>query len=433
MHAGETDSTGKWIGGNSIMSDENVQEPASAQESVEAYLDWLGIKSKIDRRKFLSRMGKSVLALGAVGALPGILAACGPSAATPAPTTAPAAGAPAVQGATAPPAASKSYRVAFIIFVNNPYWKQIQAQVEKLLKPRLARQGVTVDLVNATAKANAVDMSAAIDSAVAQQYNGIIVAGIAPSMAPAVNRAMKANIPVFTFCCDVADSDRMAYYGNNSDRLGSDAAKLMLEGLQKENILEKRGLKDGVIGIETAIGFTDLVNRSDGFKKWWEANGLKNVTLLPYIDVQDDAQLVYSKARDTIAANPNLVGLYVSTGSQYALGNAIVEANKVGQIIGIAHEVFQDTLQVMKKGGLWAVNNDAPIGQAIKPGDDMAKLLLTGQKPAQAMNYSEDLPSKYFVYATDTAWIDEELQHWDQLLNGCADGCPDLLAKEMKQ
>lgn len=388
----------------------STEKDEKLKNAIESYLDRVGITGDVERRDFLVKMGKSVLALSAVGAIPGVLAALDPAA----------------------HAASKRYRVAFIIFINNPYWQQIKLQVEKLLKPRLAKQGVDVTLVNATASANAVNMSDAIDSAVAQHYDGIIVAGIAPSMDPAIDRAMKKKIPVFTFCCDVPSSERIAFYGPNNYQLGVGAAKLMVQGLQKENILASRGLKNGVIGIETALGFSSLMDRARGFSDEWKKIGPKNVTLLPYFDVKDDAKLVYSKARDAIAAHPNLVGLYVATGSQYALGQAIIGAKKVGKVIGIAHEVFEPTLKVMLKGGIWGVTHDAPIGQVIAPGEAMARLLKTGKKPAHVYNYSEDQVKKYFIYASETGWIDNELKHWNQLFNDCNDGCPDLVKEELK-
>ncbi len=414
--------------------DSKEQASGSAERELSSYLDWLGVHEPVARREFFGRMGKSMLMLGAAGGLPAILAACS-TGATPSPA-APSSGAPATaQPASASPsAAAKQYRVAFIIFINNPYWEETADQVNKLLKPRLAAQGVTVDLVNATASANAVDMSAAIDSAVTQQYDGIIVAGIAPSMDPAIKRATDKGVPVFTFCCDVPTSARVAFYGPDNYTIGQDAATLMAQGLQQEDILAKRGLSDGVIGIGVAVGFSSLVDRANGFRDNWAKVGPKNVTILENIDNKDDAKLVYSTARDAISAHPNLVGLYDASGSQYALGQAILDAKKVGQVIGIAHEVFQPTLQVMQKGGLWGVTNDAPIGQVIPPGDAMAALLMSGQQPAQAINIDAgpDTVNKYWVYASDTEWITEELDHWDQLFNDCEDGCPDLVASEMK-
>jgi ABC-type sugar transport system substrate-binding protein len=398
-----------------------------SENEVSSYVDWLGIKEPTDRRQFIARMGKSLLVLGAAGAIPTILAACS-SGSTPTGTLA---ASSSQSGAVASGTPAKQYRVAFIIFVNNPYWEETRDQVNKILKPRLATQGVTVDLVNATASANAVDMASAIDSAVAQKYDGIIVAGIASSMDPAIKRATDKGVPVFTFCCDVPTSTRVAFYGPNNYNIGKDAATLMAQGLTKENILSKRSLSSGVVGIETALGVSSLVDRANGFRDNWKTVGIPNVTLLEYIDAQDDAKLVYSKARDTISANPNLVGLYVACGSQYQLGNAIIEAGKVGQVIGIAHEVFAPTLQVMQKGGLWGVTNDAPIGQVVPPGDAMTTLLLTGTKPAQVVNDSAAGIVTYWVYATDTAWITAELQHWDQLTNDCTDGCPALIKAEM--
>ena len=172
------------------------------------------------------------------------------------------------------------------------------------------------------------------------------------------------------------------------------------------------------------MGVSSLVDRANGFRDNWAKVGPKNVKLLNYIDNKDNAKLVYSTARDAISAYPNLVGLYSGSGSQYALGQAIIDAGKVGTIVGIVHEVFQPTLQVMLKGGIWGVTNDAPIGQVIPPGDAMAKLLMTGEKPAQQINIDGG-PSnvaKYWVYDTDTQWINTELQHWNTLLNDCTSG-----------
>ena len=416
------------------------QGDKSTTSGISSYLDWLGINEPVARRQFMTRIGKSLFAVGAVGALPTILAACSssatasPGASTSAGGAAPSVAAPRAAASSTGAAAAKTYRVAFIIWINNPYWQETADQVNKLLKPRLAAQGVKVDLVNASASATAVDMSAAIDSAVAQQYDGIIVAGVAPSMDPAIKRATDKGIPVFTFCCDVPTSTRQAFYGPDNYTIGKDAATLMAQGLQKENILQKRGLSTGVIGIGVAVGVSSLVDRANGFRDNWAKIGPKNVTILQNFDNKDDAKLVYSTARDAISSYPNLVGLYDASGSQYMLGQAIIDANKVGQVIGIAHEVFQPTLQVMLKNGLWGVTNDAPIGQVIPPGDAMVKILKTGQKPAQEINIDAgpDTVNKYWVYSSDTQWINEELQHWNELFNDCTDGCPALVSSEMK-
>ena len=77
------------------------------------------------------------------------------------------------------------------------------------------------------------------------------------------------------------------------------------------------------------------------------------------------------------------------------------------------------------------MTNDAPIGQVIPPGDAMSALLRTGKKPAAQLNDSAKFVSKYWVYASDTAWIDQELKDWKQLTNDCKNGCPDLVKREM--
>ena len=179
-----------------------------SENEISSYLDWLNVKEPVARRQFFTRMGKSMLVLGAAGGLPAILAACSSaaspsaaaaqaSAAAAAPSVAAAASmaAPSAAAAVASAAAAKQYRVAFLIWINNPYWEQVSQQVTKLLKPRLAPQGVIVDLVEGAASASATQMSNAIDSVVTRKYDGLIVAGVDPAMNPAIGRAMAANIP----------------------------------------------------------------------------------------------------------------------------------------------------------------------------------------------------------------------------------------------
>ncbi len=387
-----------------------------ADNQVASFADWLGVKEPMARRDLFAAIGKSMLVLGAAGGLASMLDAHSASATTLRPRSA---------------AATKRYKVAFIIFLNNPYWQETALQIKKILRPRLAKEGVIVDMVNASASASATDIANAVDDAVSEGYNGIIVAGIAPSQAPSIKNATDKGVPVFTFCCDVPQSARVAFVGPNNYSIGRDAARLMAQGLKQKDILAKRHLTSGVIGIETALGFSSLVDRANGFRDEWKIVGPKNVTLLQYLDAQDEATLVYSKARDAIATYPNLVGLYVACGSQYALGDAIIDAKKVDNIVGIAHEVFEPTLKVMMKGGLWGVTNDAPIGQVIPPGDAMVKLLKTGQKPAAVLNDSAKFVSEYWVYSSDTKWIDQEMKDWAQLMNDCNNGCSDLVAREM--
>lgn len=377
-------------------------------KAVAGFADWLGIDDEVDRRRFFSRLGKGMLVLSATGTLPAILSACGNS------------------------STGSGKRVAFIIFVNNPYWQETKAQVEKLLKPRLARQGVTVDLVNAAASASAVGLSEAIESALSQEYDGIIVAGVASSMTPAIDRAVSEGVPVFTFCCDVTNSERLAFYGPDNRQIGRDAAKLMAQGIEEKDLLTKRGLDKGTVGIETTLGIESLLERAEGFKEEWEKVGPENVSLLPFIQIkEEEAEVIYSQSMSTISAQPDLVGLYLSTGTQYALGEAIIASGKTEDLIGIAHEVFEPTLKVMLKSGIWAVTNDAPIGQVIPPGDAMSALLRKGTKPKK-LNYSNENVRHYLVYANDKAFIKQELNRWNELLHGCENGCDDLVKAELK-
>src|ERR1039458_5087646 len=137
------------------------EEVASSTENeVASFVDWLGVTEPVDRRQLLGAIGKSMLVLGAMGGLGSLLDAH--------------ASAASVLKPTMPAAGSKTYRVAFIIWINNPYWQETALQISKILKPRLAKQGVSIDMVNAGATASAVDVSSAINDAISEGYNGLI-------------------------------------------------------------------------------------------------------------------------------------------------------------------------------------------------------------------------------------------------------------------
>ncbi|MEZ4596701.1 MAG: substrate-binding domain-containing protein [Chloroflexota bacterium] len=92
-----------------------------------------------------------------------------------------------------------------------------------------AENGFTAQWIGST-EGKSEELVAALDAAIVQQVDGIAIAAINPSaMAPSIDRAVEAGIPVVTILADAAESTRQAFLGSDVVRIGQLAAQGIIE------------------------------------------------------------------------------------------------------------------------------------------------------------------------------------------------------------
>ena len=196
------------------------------------------------------------------------------------------------------------------------------------------------------------EMAQLFDTTVAKNPKGIVVLGWDEGLAPSINKAEAAGIPVVCFSGDVVTSNRETWVGSDQHDLGYIGGKKWAEsnnGVGKVAILTYpgKGLFDGrQAGFEDAFAeFPDI-----------EVVGIGNT--------KTDQSTAVQAAKDILAANPDLTGFVCcdATGPMGA-ATAIEEAGLKGkvQVVGLDRDTAM--LERIKDGSITGavVQDDATM------------------------------------------------------------------------
>lgn len=303
-------------------------------------------------------MKKAIPLLLSIIMLLGIFSSCT------APSTSPAASAPAVSApaasapaASAPAAAQagtlqsmiKSSDVYEVVCCINgiEYWNAHRYAWKKageLYGVKTEWQGMDGDDVT--------QMSQLFDTTVAKNPAGIVVLGWDEGLAPSINKAEAAGIPVVCFSGDVVTSNRETWVGSDQHDLGYTGGKKWAEangGKGKVAILTYpgKGLFDG-----RQKGF------EDAFKEY------PGIEVVAVGNTKTDQNTAVQAAKDILAAHPDLTG-FVCTDATGPMGaaTAIEEAGLTGkvQVVGLDRDTAM--LQRIKEGSITGaiVQDDATM------------------------------------------------------------------------
>jgi ribose transport system substrate-binding protein len=191
------------------------------------------------------------------------------------------------------------------------------------------------------------DMAAMIDTieqVIAQKPAGIEVIGFVEELAPVINKAIAAGIPVVTLDADTATSKRYTFIGTGNYSAGRTSARILAEAVGKH----------GKVAVTTIVGQTNLEERLRGFKDELSQN-YPNVKLLQVINDESDENKAADGVKAVIQANPDLVGVAAveATGGKGA-ATAVKEMNQVGKIMIVSMDRDDTTLKLIENGVIYA-------------------------------------------------------------------------------
>ncbi len=191
------------------------------------------------------------------------------------------------------------------------------------------------------------DMSAMIDTieqAIAEKPAGIEIIGFVPELAPVINKAIEAGIPVVTLDADVPTSNRYTFIGTGNYNAGRQSAKILAEALGGK----------GKVAVTTVVGQTNLDERLQGFKDELAEN-YPNIELVQVINDESDEQKAADGVKAVIQANPDLAGVasVEATGGKGA-ATAVKEMDKVGKIVIVSMDRDDTTLKAIEDGVIYA-------------------------------------------------------------------------------
>ncbi len=251
-------------------------------------------------------------------------------------------------GSAGPPAsdraaATKNQQYVMIAAATGaPYWVDSKAG----LRDKARELGVTATFTGPPA----VDVNQQIDAvnrAIAQGVDGIIMVPMADSVTPAINKAIDANIPVVCADADAPSSRRFSFIGTGNYNAGRKGGEMLAK------VLKGRG----EVALIYIPGTDNLTQRINGYK-----DALKRFPDIKVVAIGNDQGNVIEAqkvCRTIIQAHPNLAGFgCVDAGGGQGAAVAVKQANKAGKIHIIAMDRDAATLQFIQQGVI-----DASIGQ----------------------------------------------------------------------
>lgn len=268
------------------------------------------------RGNFRVNRSLGVMALAAI-------ALCGCSKEEPNSTTPPPAKTDTQTGSTAPPKSEGKKKIVFVFKKGGiSYSEACKAGAEQANNDPALNVNVEYEAPADGTSEKQVDI---VNQAIVGKADAIVVSPVdAKAIVPALDKAVAANIKVFTWDSDAPDSKRSFYVAAVDDvQIGADIGEALAKSLDgKGKVLIFSGqrtaenLNKHVQGIE------------QGLKKY---PGITVVS--PYIYNDDDKSKAVTMAVQALQANPDAVGIACSNSpSPPAAGEAIRKSNLIGKV-----------------------------------------------------------------------------------------------------
>jgi ribose transport system substrate-binding protein len=321
-------------------------------------------------------------------------------------TVAPAPAAPAAEGeaaATEAPAAAVQFekkdppKIGYSVYdMQQPYWQEYARGVQE------AAEAAGYEFILSDQKSSQEAQVSGSMDLINQGISALVVSPVQPPALPTiVDAAHEAKIPVIIG--DVgAEGDYDAFVLSANYEGGKLAAQYMAEQLK-----DKPGTKEvlvitlhpgSAVGELRVAGFVDEMKNHADFTVVAELNG------------NDTVEGGLTVTNDTLAANPNLAGIYAANDpSAIGAGQALKTAGKSGvsDVLLVGFNGDPPALELIKGGDMAATIRQDPYGQGKKT-VELALSLLDGQ----ALTFDDpETRSVFFpVEVVDAANVDQYMQ-----------------------
>ncbi len=192
----------------------------------------------------------------------------------------------------------------------------------------------------------------ALDSLSGSDVAGVaLVAVDAPEVQAAVDRLVRAKVPVVTLVSDLTGSARHHYAGIDNIAAGRTAARLLGRFLG--------GRRGEILVLAGSLLVRDHRERLEGFSAMM-AEEFSGLTLLPVLEGRDDPQAVEGLIAAALAAHPEVIGIYsIGAGNRGLIGALRAQAAGRGLTV-VVHELTEYTRQALQDGLIDVVlNQDA--------------------------------------------------------------------------
>ena len=264
-------------------------------------------------------------------------------------------------------------KIAFMAFQNNPFWVPV-TDGAKAAAAYLKDHDTEVDYVDLGDNLNAEAVISGIESAVAQNYNGIVIVPIFDGTERAINEATAAGVPVFNIIAEGSvPSDRLAFIGQDATAAGQQLGAFIAKKLDGK----------GKVGVITGyFGAVQHNQRMNGAVDYLKANA-PDIEIVGPFENQDKAEVAYSLVQDMYTANPDLSLVYVTAGGPFGAAKAVKDLGLTGKVGVVGFDHTPDNMEYIKSGEMWALIDQAPSRQAFDSTVMLYNTLVTGEAPKE--------------------------------------------------
>lgn len=238
---------------------------------------------------------------------------------------------------------------------------------------------VSVTLYGPKSEADIDKQISILEDVIAKNPQCILMASTS-SDAPvaAFERAFDAGTKIVTIDNKVNTDKVNSFLATDNIKGGALAAEKLVEGLQAKGI----ELKGKVALISAMAGVQVLVNRDQGF-----TDKLKEIapdlTVLETKYTDNDIVKALGIAKDLMAANPDLVGIFADnnhTGDGAA--RAIIEDNAQDKVVAVAFDSDPEEVKAVEDGVMYALILQDPYGMGYKGVESCLQAIAGTELPA---------------------------------------------------
>ncbi|XID92319.1 sugar ABC transporter substrate-binding protein [Paenibacillaceae bacterium WGS1546] len=268
---------------------------------------------------------------------------------------------------------SKRQRIAFLSWQNNPFWFPVRDGANAA-KAYLDKFDTTVDYITMGDDMTADRVVSAMETAITQQYDAIVVVPIFDGTEVVINKAIDQGIQVMTVVAEGdKPSNRLAFIGQDAYAAGQLAGET----------IEKLTGGDGKIGVITGVfGATQHEKRMNGALDYLNEN-VPNIEVVGKYENKDKAETAYSLTKDMITAHPDIKAIYVTAGGPFGAAKAIQDLGLTGKVKVVCYDHIPENVKYVRSGEIAAAIAQDPFGQGFDSIVMMHNYLVTGEKPAQ--------------------------------------------------
>lgn len=266
----------------------------------------------------------------------------------------------------------KPLRIAFLSFQNNPFWFPVRDGANSA-KDYLKNFNTTVDYVVMGDDLTADRVVSAMETAITQKYDAIVVVPIFDGTEVVINKAIDAGIPVMSVVAEGSKpSKRIAFMGQDAYAAGQLAGKT----------IEQLTDGSGKVGVITGVfGATQHEKRMNGALDYIKEN-VPGIEIVGKYENKDKAETAYSLTKDMITANPEIKVIYVTAGGPFGAAKAIQDLGLTGKVQVVCYDHIPENVKYVRTGEIAAAIAQDPFGQGFDSIVMMYNYLVADEKPA---------------------------------------------------